>query len=499
MKNFFQTWISKAWSGTYSKVLIWTLLLIGLQLISVVKAQILYPENRHFSTFDWTTNLRLQILDKSHAYGDLLYDRGFSRVLTPLTKHEYELDMMNQEFYPGDQYQWNQGELNGLRSRFSSYDKGRFAVFTELHVDTELSKNAVLGLNTYLQQHARANRALFEFAYKRKITENHSIYIQQTIAEYKKDVDATLSYRYRNVKFGHFRFDITYQDYLNNIVNDVGNDPYFQTREESSINLQEDVLSPNIMMLGRWMSSGTKPFHWDLSFIVQPKVEKEIFGEPRSTFSVKTKESIYVLNGLIDLNLGPLTIGLFGYKTINNERRNGFTDSTNVDYNTRQVNTKVGFIATGSWWKVTPLFRISREHYNDTQAGNNGGISVVDKEFNFEENRWMLDAGLLYRINDAISVMSRYQSQLRTTDEDEVRRLYDADVIENMVRNWSQFYINTGRRLDNRISLHIIMQLHSKVRFQLFGAFDLDADTNRYNDRIQRFDKGGAKMIIALD
>lgn len=466
----------------FSKYLLSLLLLLSFELNDRVKAQILYQDARHFSTFDWTQNLRLQILDKSHAYGDLLYDRGFSRVLTPLTKHEYELDMMTQEFYPGDQFQWSQEGSKGLRTRFGSYDKGRWALFTELHVDSKLSDKTTLGLHTYLQQHARADRALFEFVYQRRIDQNHSIYIQQTLADYKKDVDATLSYRYQNETLGKFRFDITYQDYLNNIVNEVGNDPYFQTREESSVNLQEEVLSPNILLLGRWESHATRPFHWDLSFIVQPQVKKEIFGESRNTFSVNTKESVYVLNGIIDTNIGPLTLGFFGYKTLNNEKRNGIADSINVDYNARQVNTKFGFIARGTWWKVSPLFRISREYYNDTQTGVHGGISVVDQEMNFAEKRWMLDTGLIYRVSDTISIMSRYQSQLRTTDEDEIRRLYDADVIENMVRNWSQFYINTGRRLDNRISLHITMHPHEKVRFQLFGAYDLDADTNRYNE-----------------
>jgi hypothetical protein len=90
-------------------------------------------------------------------------------------------------------------------------------------------------------------------------------------------------------------------------------------------------------------------------------------------------------------------------------------------------------------------------------------------------------------------------SQLRTTDEDEIRRLYDTGEIQNMVRNWSQFYITDGRRLDNRITLHVTLHLHHKFRLQIFGAFDLDADTNRFNDRVQRFDKGGAKMVVFIN
>jgi hypothetical protein len=194
-----------------------------------------------------------------------------------------------------------------------------------------------------------------------------------------------------------------------------------------------------------------------------------------------------------------LTIGAFGYKTFNKESRNGFTDSTIVDYRTRQLNTKVGFIAQGEWGRFRPLIRLSREYYKDSQTGNNGGISVVDEEFSFKEKRWMLDAGLMYRVNNIISLTSRYMSQLRTTDEDEIRRLYDTGEIQNMVRNWSQFYITDGRRLDNRITLHVTLHLHHKFRLQIFGAFDLDADTNRFNDRVQRFDKGGAKMVVFIN
>jgi hypothetical protein len=458
----------------------------------------LYPESRHFSTFDWTANLRLQILDKSHAYGDLLYDRGFSRVLTPDTKHEYELDMMDQEFYFGDQYEWYKGELSGLRSRFSSYDKRRWAVFTELHIDSDLTERSTLGLNTYLQQTARANRALFEFVYKRKITEHHSVFLQQTISEYKRDVDATLSYRYKDDTIGQLRFDVTYQDYLNNIVNDVGNDPYFETPEEASMNYQEEVLSPNTLFLGRWSSTGTKRFHWDMSFIVQPVVKKNIFNNSEDSFSVDTKEWLYVMNGFIDVNIRSITLGVFAYKTFNKEERRGIADQVPVNYSARQINTKFGVVAKGSFWKITPIFRLSREIYNDTQIGDNGGISVVDQEFDLKERRWMLDAGLIYRLNDHLSITSRYESQLRTTNEG-LLALHNTDEIHNLVRNWGQFYIDTGRRLDNRISLHITMNLHEKLRLQVFGAFDLDADSNRYIERIQRFDKGGAKMIIALD
>lgn len=474
-------------------------MLVGLQLTNGVKAQILYPESPHFSTFDWTQTLRLQILDKSHAFGDVLYDRGFSRVLTPLTKHEYELDMMNQEFDFGDQFKWDRGNKNGLRSRFSSYDKSRWAVFTELNVDSELNNHSKIGLNTYLQQNARANRALFEFSYKRKINEDHTLSIQQTVAEYKKDVDVTLSYQYKSKKAGLIRFDVTYQDYLNNIVNDVGNDPYFQSREEASTNLQEEVLSPNVLFLGRWLSNGENQLHWDLSFILQPPVKKEIFGESGDLFTIRTKESIYVMNGLFDVKKGPLTLGVFGYITYNNEDRAGFTDSTIVDYNSKQMNTKLGVIAKASLGKFTPLFRLSREFYTDKQNGNTGGVSVVNQEFDFYEKRWMLDAGLTYNINNSVSVTTRYQSQLRTTDEDVIRQLYSTGEIENMVRNWSQFYINDGQRLDNRVSLHVSLFLHQKIRVQIFGAFDLDADINRYNDRVQRFDKGGLKMVVTLD
>jgi hypothetical protein len=294
------------------------------------------------------------------------------------------------------------------------------------------------------------------------------------------------------------RFDLTYQDYLNNVVNQVGNDAYFQTPEEAAMNFQEQIKSPNTLFLGRWNSSGDNIFHWDLSFIAQPPVKKNIFNNAEDEFSVDTREWLYVLNGAVDVIMGPVTLGVFGYKTFNKEERNGIADQKPVDYTSKQNNYKVGLMAKGTAWKFTPLVRISREYYNDFQEGENGGISVVDQEFDLIERRWMLDAGFVYRMSPKISIATRYQSQLRTTNED-LNALQSSEEIHNLVRNWGQFYINTGRRLDNRVSLHINMHLHRKFKLQLFGAFDLDADTNRYTTRIQRFDKGGAKMVVALD
>ncbi|WP_157939408.1 hypothetical protein [Gracilimonas amylolytica] len=480
------------------KVITGILLLTFCLLNGSIQAQILYQDTEHFSTFDWTQNLRFQILDKSHAYGTILYDRGFSRVLTPLTKHEYELDMMGQEYFFGDQFAWHKNGQQGLRSRFSSYDKGRWAVFTELHVDSELSDKSAIGLSTHLQQHGRAERALFEFTYKRKLSERQSLYFQHTVAEFKRDLDLTLSYRYQGGEMGDFRFDFTYQDYLNNVVNKVGNDAYFQTPEEAAMNFQEQIKSPNTLFLGRWNSPGDQRFHWDLSFIVQPPVKKNIFNNAEDEFSVDSREWLYVLNGVVDVNVGPVTVGVFGYKTFNNEERNGVADQNRVDYTAKQNNYKVGLVAKGKAWKWTPLLRISREYYNDFQSGENGGVSVVDQEFDLKERRWMLDAGLMYKVSPKLSIASRYQSQLRTTNED-LNALQASEEIHNLVRNWGQFYINTGRRVDNRVTLHINMHLHRKFKLQLFGAFDLDADTNRYVDRIQRFDKGGAKMVVVLD
>ncbi|HKK25863.1 MAG TPA: hypothetical protein VJ941_09560, partial [Gracilimonas sp.] len=169
-----------------------------------------------------------------------------------------------------------------------------------------------------------------------------------------------------------------------------------------------------------------------------------------------------------------------------------------VNYTTKQINTKVGFISSTTWWRISPIFKISREYYNDTQIGENGGISIIDQEFNFKERRWMLDTGFGYKLSKSVFITFRYQSQLRTTNDD-LLLLHQSREIHNLVRNWGQFYVDTKRRLDNRVSLQITLQPHQKVRVQIFGAFDLDADTNRYTDRIQRFDKGGAKMIIALD
>tara|TARA_R110000868_G_scaffold235273_6_gene489079 strand:- start:20950 stop:22374 length:1425 start_codon:yes stop_codon:yes gene_type:complete len=462
------------------------IVLVGLFPIQV-QAQYLYSNPEFASTYDWTVNHRLQILDKSHADGDFSYDRGFSRVLAPKVKREYELDMMEQEFSFGDQFEWYDGGRNGFRSRFASYSKTTWAVYSELHATSSLTGKSRINLHTYLQQHARANRALFELQYQLDIKKNQKISIQNTLSEFKKDIDFTVSYEFNKTKVGNFQLDITYQDYLNNIVNGAGNDS--NPLNPQSRQIQKEYNTTNFLFSGRWYSNKTKWYHWDISYIYQPKVKSNIIDKTVLDFGYKETENLYLMNGAISARVKTFIVGVYGYKDFNALRRYNNDESVTTGYKAKQSSLKGGGFLYGRIWRLEPKLRISRERYTDVQAGNNFENSIINKEFNYGEYRWLTDIGLGLIFSKKVKLTVRYMKQKRDIDSHKTS--------DYLTRNWTRewFFVRTK---DHRMAFHLTINTHKKLKFELFGAYDIDGDSSRTNPRVQRFDKGGGKLIVLL-
>ncbi len=444
----------------------------------------MFDNPRHASNYDWTQLQRLQLLDESHALGGFFYDRGFSRVLTPRIKREYELDMMNQEFNFGDQFAWQQNET-GLRSRFGSYTKTTWAVFTELHSKVNLTENTDMFLHTYQQQDARADRALFEFEFRRRLGDDYSVAISHTVAEFKKDVDITATFHARELPFGDVRLSYTFQNYLNNIVNEAGNNA--NPLDPSTQILERTIESPNFLLMGRWTAPKEQWYNFDVSFIYQPIVASRNYDRTQDNYSFNQQNNLYLINGLVDFRIRSFVLGAYAYLDYDATKRSSDNSAFDGRYAAKQQSVKRGVFLYGSLWRFEPNFRLSFEDYSDRQYGNVFSISVIDRAFEYKEFRTLLDLGLGYRLNDFFRITGRYLSQKRDIE--------DSSVSAYLTRNWTnEWFINQD--FDHRIALHVSAQFLDKVLFEAFGAYDLDADTHRFNSAAKRFDKGGAKIIV---
>jgi hypothetical protein len=459
-------------------------LILSYSSTSQVLGQLMFDNPRHASNYDWTLLQRLQILDESHALGDFFYDRGFSRVITPRIKREYELDMMNQEFNFGDQFDWYQNDT-GLRSRFGSYTKTTWAVLTELHTNANLTANSDLYLHTYQQQDARADRALFELEYRQKLSDNYAFSFSHTVAEFKKDVDITASFHAKDQPFGEVTFSYTFQNYLNNIVNEAGNNA--NPLNPNTRILEKNIESPNLLLMGRWTAPGKQWYNFDLSFIYQPIVRSRNYDRTVDDFSFDERNNLYLINALADVKIRSFVLGAFAYIDYDATNRSSANSAFNGSYKAKQQSVKRGFFAYGKVWKFEPTVRLSFEDYADRQYGDDFSISVIDRAFEYREFRTLLDLGLGYSILDNLRITGRYLSQRRDIE--------DNSVSAYLTQNWTgEWFINQD--FDHRIALHVSTRVFDKLLFEAFGAYDLDADTHRFNSAAKRFDKGGAKLIV---
>ncbi len=447
-------------------------------------SQYLYTKLPHASNIDWTFNHRLQIMDKSHAFGDSFYDRGFTRVYTRRGHREYELDMMNQEFSFGDQYAWHKNGL-GFRSRFASYKKATWAVYSELHSESKLTSRSRIGLHTYLQQHARANRALFEFEYKLNIGKKNSISLSNTISEYKKDMDFTVSYRRDLGPVGNVRLDYTFQDYYNNLVNTAGNN--LPPTGEENRKIEKEITTPSFFILGRWTAPKDKWYNWDLSFIYQPKIKYDVTDRIDEQFFFEETKNLYLINGLLSVRYSSFVGGVYGYMDYTATKRISKGVPFKGMYMAKQRSLKGGVFLYGKIWRFEPKLRISFENYYDRQYGDDFSISVIERAFDYQEPRRLIDIGLGYRISEKIHITARYM-QLNRYNQDK-------ESVRFVVKHLPEIYMGNIFK-DNRIAFHITTKFHPKVRFEVFGAYDIDGDDHEYNPRVARFDKGGGKLIV---
>lgn len=462
------------------------LVLISLCSPTQLVAQYGFSNPAHGTTYDWSFENRLQILDRSHAYGNYFYDRGYGRVITPLLNGEYELDMMTQEFLPGDQFAWHQNP-NGVRTRAGSYRKTRLAVYSEVHTNSKFSDVSHVNTHVYLQQNARATRALLEIEYLHKLGDGHSIAALHTLTEYKQDLDVTLSYRYSNKSLGDFRFDFTYLDYLNNLVHTVGNDTNPLKIEEENYRFR--YKSSPIFFYTRINAPSNNTVFWDISAGWQPKVRKVYNYRVDRDFRLEENSYIYFINGSLSFNFQNSTIGIYGYFDKNPTRRSSRDNPFDGHYKSIQHLKRFGIFYFGHYDWFQPYLRVSREYYYDQQEGTNFELSLINEPLDLRMKRWLGDIGIGIRpFKSNFRFLPRYHFLDHSFDDPEYQIMQSGWTEQNF----------TGVKFNHRITLSLLFNPHEKVYFEIGAAYDIDGDDYDNNPTVRRFDKGFTKILFKL-
>lgn len=437
----------------------------------------------HASTYDWSVQARLQLLDESHAHREQFYDRGFTRVLTPLVKREYELDMWMVGHQFNESFTWHQNPL-GYRMHFGSYSKGRWAVFSQLHTGVELGSNSDFLINFYPQQHARGARALVEFGYQHAFGP-HKVSLSHTLSEFKQDLDLTLGYEGTGESWGRFELDFTVMNHLNNVVNVAGNDSEQVISDKSQI--QTTQRNFPAFFAGRYRTPPDLFYHLDFSFGWQPRRRDSIYDKFQPAYRFTQMRKARYLNASFDVKNDFSTLGVFFYMDRDRLKRSGESELFNGVYSAAQKTQKHGGFWYGYFGRIRPFVRLSHERYWDKQWGDNFSISLLAGEMNYEESRLILDAGInVQPFKLPFFIEGRYMSMKRNT--------IDVEASKQITKQWTDEYIFIVPH-NNRLVYSFSFIASERFHFEVGGAYDIDGDLHPSNPDAKRFDKGFGKVI----
>lgn len=460
------------------------LLYIALSMVCNANAQgLMHIQPRHATTYEWSVLARLQLLDETHAYNEPFYDRGFNRVLTPLVKSEYELDIWTQDYQFNEAFSWFQ-HPQGFRTRFGSYSKGSLAIFSELHTMVAVGRDSDIQINFYAHQHARAARALVEIGYQHTFNQ-HKVSVLHTLSEYKKDLDFTLAYQTSSETRGEFTLDFTILNYLNNLVNTIGNE---DPKHEGVRQLQTSYKTFPAFFFGRYRTNPDRFYHVDLSFGWQPNRKDVITDKMLPAFRYEQQRAVSFVNASIEVSTSYSTLGIFHYYDHDFLTRSASADPFEGAYSARQRSQKLGAFWYGYFNKFRPFLRISRESYSDRQSGDDFSISIIPQKLNYDESKWIIDAGLnIQPFEVPFFAEFRYMSMNR----DKLEMLASKQLGDEWTK---QYFFNVPH--NNRLVCSINFNASNTLHLEIGAAYDIDGDTHQYNDVVKRFDKGFAKLIV---
>ena len=435
--------------------------------------------------------IRTHILDRRHArgglYGTEFYDRGAFRHITPYTTHEHTVDMLTYRFpFDQDFGWWN--TLNGLRMRVGSIYKEGFAFVTEAKYHVPFLESNALQTNLVLQQDGQADRAFLEIGYFLRLGKNHNLGFRQTATEAKVDLDFSLNYEFRQERFGAFQFEMTAQDYLNNMIKVFGVEN--NRGNGGDIESIERVYTRKPYLFSAFYASPMgRPLRLEWYGSIQPEREAHLENKFRETPYFSEKERIAFSGGMIEYSFPSFSLGGFFQSDYSSLKRKGLNPETKADYQSSQNFVRYGLFVIKRWQKISFNIWAFRDAYSDLQQGENFEISLIKAPLSFDER----------------SMGIRASSQIQPWAKGPflllsyiglVKELADEDERYKLVR-W------TNRLLDQKGNGRITVQLGTRLGDRGFFSwgfgYDLDGDLDRStleNLNARRFDKGFGQLVL---
>lgn len=345
---------------------------------------------------EWAATRRLWVLDRSHSYGDLFYDRGVFRHITPLMDREYAIDLATYRFTPGQDYAWGQ-QQSGVRLRAGSITRNKWGIVTQMKHTADLGEDHTLRIDADLREDAQTQRALLEFRYDWMVASNHHVGLRHTFAQYKPDFDVSAFYQYGDFRSGRVRAEVTALDAYNDFLFDVlgvwsGEEEYERIYEQNPYLMQLTAVSPTQYSLRGELHVG-----W------QPTSELLVQSQLNEDERYRDRETSHYLGAMVAYDMEPITTGLVYQRDHSSLDRRGRRSAVSSNYRTEQQYERVGAFLTGGWRAFRGSAWFFLEDYEDQQTGTDFSLSTIDRPMDWRERRTNYQLRLYY-VPDAVGV-----------------------------------------------------------------------------------------------
>lgn len=326
----------------YSRYLMMGLFFLATALpSSVLKAQ---HSHQKGTLLAWEQQIRNFMLDRSHNYEGMHYNRGlFRRHLTEMSA-EHEVDLMTYRYSLFDDYRW-QVSSHSYRLSMGSLNATNFAI--ENHVKNEIiiDDRNQLTIQGFHEENLRVNRFLFHLGYQHSFPGNHHVGMKHTLTKEKADLDATFFYRYGNFEKGMVEVDFTFMDWASNKVQSLAADS--RNRYNTRYDVTHQYRRHPVLLSGKITSSKTNNFKAEIMGGVQTHLNKKV-EQHEDTLHFRDEEWAHYLGGLLEYSNSRFTAGITYKRTFAKLRRYPTPDSNyELDFNTLQHFNQIGAYSTG--------------------------------------------------------------------------------------------------------------------------------------------------------
>ena len=337
----------------------------------------------------WAARHRRSVLDQSHSFGGVFYDRGVFRRITPGMDREDAIDRATYRYTPGQERVWGRYG-SGLRLRAGSLTRTQWGITTEIKHAARLAEGHALRIDAVLQENFQAQRALLEIDYAWTLAPRHRVGARHTFGRYKADLDASVFYRFGTSRTGWARVELTALDLYHDLLYDVlgvwrGREEYTRNYTQHPVLAQLALATPaSVPLRGElrmgWQRPGVK--------VVQSQVDASV--------RYRDRQAVHYLGALASYDLGPATVGLVYQRDQSSLDRLGLGAGMTSDYRTEQRFERGGAFVMGAWGPLRGSAWLFRGRYADRQNGTDFSRSTIDQSLDWSETRTNLQLRAYY-------------------------------------------------------------------------------------------------------